>query len=77
MLVRVYAPPFADLSLLDEMGRVELPGGATLGDLLRLLHIPLRRLSVRFFTVNWKSAPLSTRLAEGDVVSFLPLLSGG
>jgi len=77
MLVRVYAPPFADLSLLDEKGRVELPGGATLGDLLQLLHIPLRRFSVSFFTVNWSPAPLSTRLAEGDVVSFLPLLAGG
>jgi molybdopterin converting factor small subunit len=77
MRVRVYAPPFADHSVIDGEGRVELPGGATLGDLLKLLKVPFRGATVALFTVNWARAGLATRLAEGDTIGFIPLIAGG
>jgi molybdopterin converting factor small subunit len=56
---------------------VELPEGAKLNDLFRLLRIPLRRGAVLFCMVNYDKARLSQRLADGDTVSFLSLVAGG
>jgi len=77
MQVRVFAPPFADFSVIDEGGMVELSEASTLGDLLRLLRVPFRGLVVRLFMVNREGASLDTPLHDGDTVSFLPLLAGG
>jgi len=75
--VRAYCPSFGDHSVLDERGFAELSDGSTLGDLLKLLGIPLRPGAVFFFRVNYEKAPLSRELREGDVVSFFAPLAGG
>jgi molybdopterin converting factor small subunit len=77
MRIRVYAPPFADLSCIDEEGFMELPDGATLNDLFKTLHLPLRHGMVAFSMVNYEKSKLSRLLAEGDTVSFVSLLAGG
>lgn len=77
MRIRVYPPPFADFSRLDERGYVELAGGATLGELLKALRVPLARLSATFCTVNHAKASWDRVLEDGDVVSFFSLLPGG
>ena len=55
--------------------RIELPGGATLHDLLRILRIPddLPRLLL----LNGQDAEPTARLRPGDVVGVLPPLVGG
>lgn len=77
MKIRVYAPPLADPSAIDADGFVELPDGATLGELLALLRVPLRPLAVRLCMVNWRRASLRTTLRDGDSVGFVGLLPGG
>ncbi len=77
MRIRVYAPPFADHTRIDDDGFVELPAGKTLDDLLKHLRVPLRRGAVLLFMVNYEHAKLSRILADGDTVSFLSLFSGG
>lgn len=60
---------------------VELPEGATLGELWERLaaqHEPLRPFSANVVgAVNAEYAPLDTRLAPGDEVAFLPPVAGG
>jgi hypothetical protein len=75
--VRVYAPPLADPSAIDADGCVELPEGATLGELLARLRVPLKPLAVLLCMVNWRRAGLRTVLRAGDVVGFAGLLPGG
>ena len=77
MRIRVYPPPFADFSLLDEQGCVVLPEGATLGALLKALRIPLARLAVMFCTINHSKASYDRELRDGEVVSFFSILPGG
>ena len=75
--VRVYAPPLADPAAIDADGFVELPDGATLGELLSLLRVPLRPLAALFCMVNWRRAALRATLRDGDTVGFVGLLPGG
>jgi sulfur carrier protein ThiS len=56
-------------------GRLELPDGATLGDLLRRLRIPDE--VPRLLLVNGHEADPTARLRAGDVVDVLPPLVGG
>jgi molybdopterin converting factor small subunit len=77
MKIRVYAPPFADHSRIDDDGFVELPDGRTLDDLLRHLRVPLRWGTVLLFMVNHEHAKLSRVLSDGDTVGFISLFSGG
>ncbi len=77
MKIRVFAPPFSDWSRLDEDGRLELPEGATVGDALAALRIPLRPAAVLLCTVNGERTGLGRKLAEHDRLSFLSLVSGG
>jgi molybdopterin converting factor small subunit len=79
--VRIEVRLFANLAdYLPAGGRagtavVEVPGGATVGDLVRRLAIPdgLPRLAL----VNGRDAGPEHPLAPGDVVSLLPPLAGG
>lgn len=57
------------------VGRVELPEGATLRDLLRRLRIPDE--IPRLLLVNGHDADPTVRLGPGDVVDVLPPLVGG
>ena len=77
MRVRVYLPPLADSTVQDEQGMVELPDGATLDTLLRRLRLPFRRGVARLCMLNHRPASLADPLADGDVVSFFSLFSGG
>jgi sulfur carrier protein ThiS len=55
--------------------RIEVPGGATVHDLLRQLRIPDD--VPRLLLVNGRDAAPTERLAGGDVVKVLPPLVGG
>ena len=54
---------------------LDLPPGATVGDVLRQLRIPQHVECLRF--VNGRDAPHEYRLSEGDVVTVCPPLVGG
>lgn len=77
MKVRVYAPPLADPAAIDSDGFVTMPEGATLGELLASLRVPLRPLAALLCMVNWRRATLRTKLRDGDTVGFVGLLPGG
>ena len=77
MKVRVYAPPLADPSVIGEDGFVTLDEGATLGELLARLRVPLKPLAALLCMGNWRRAGLRTMLRDGDVVGFAGLLPGG
>ena len=77
MRVKVYLPSFGDRTVLDERNTLALPEGATLGDGLRKLRIPvlLRRLPI--VVVNHKRAAPSQVLCEGDTIAFVGYHVGG
>jgi molybdopterin converting factor small subunit len=77
MRVRVYAPAFIDHTAFDAGGFVELPQTASVGDLYRILKISLPLRLVLACSVNYEQAKTSTKLKDGDVVSFLFPISGG
>lgn len=82
--MRVQLLPFGILKDFLEPGPVELPGGATVGDLLGLLRERLRgdarveellpRIAV---SVNAEYSPAGRVLLQGDQVGLLPPVSGG
>lgn len=75
--VRVLCPGFCDYSRVAPDGTMELPEGATLGqvlDHLRLSFLMRRLLAVH---VNGSKAHPRTVLADGDTVSVLSGLYGG
>jgi len=55
--------------------KVDLPDGATVGDLLRQLQIPDE--ASRLLLVNGRDADSTVRLNPDDVVAVLPPLVGG
>jgi len=70
---------YRDMARADELD-VELPVGATAGDLVRHLRaLPgLDRLPAEpALAVNQAYAPLSTTLSDGDEVALLPPVAGG
>jgi molybdopterin converting factor subunit 1 len=71
---------YRDLAGADERV-VELPAGASVGDLVRVLRAGddgLRGLPAAPVTaVNMDYAPASTALADGDEVAFIPPVAGG
>lgn len=77
MKIRVYVPVFADASVVDEKGFVEMEPGSTLGDLLGRLHLPFKALAVAFCVVNYEKSSMKRVLQDGDVVSFFSILAGG
>jgi molybdopterin converting factor small subunit len=77
MKVRVFAPVFGDDACLDEDGFLELPEGARLDDVFRALKVPFPLKRLPLCLVNYQKAKPSDALAEGDVVSFFSIVSGG
>jgi molybdopterin converting factor small subunit len=75
--VKVYLPPYLDVSRLDESGYVELSEGATLRDLFKELRIPFPPGTVQLCRVNYEKARLTDKLNDGDTVSFFSFISGG
>ena len=77
MKIRVYAASFCSFEDIDADGYMELPEGAVLDDVYKRLQVPWLFRKIVFATVNYKTVSLSTRLEDGDVVSFLSALGGG
>ncbi len=77
MKVKVNAPAFCSFKHIDENGYMTLPDGATLNDVYKKLRVPLLMRKILFSAVNYERVKLSTKLKDGDVVSFLTLISGG
>jgi molybdopterin converting factor small subunit len=77
MRVKVIAPVWCDSSALAPGGFLEVAEGSCLRDALRPLKLP--PLFARLFRVhlNGSPAPLSTPLAQGDVIAFFSGLHGG
>ena len=77
MKVKVYAPSFCDHSSLDDANMMELPENSTVRDVYRKLRIPLIYRPIIACAVNHKVEKRSKKLQDGDVVSFLSIMSGG
>ncbi len=77
MKVKVYAPLFGDTDILDESGYLELAENATLKEVFKKLKIPLLLRTSLLCTVNYERVKMSSKLSEGDIVSFIGPLSGG
>ncbi|MDX1675526.1 MAG: MoaD/ThiS family protein [Longimicrobiales bacterium] len=70
---------YRELAGTDEL-ELELPGGATAGDLVERLRARpgLDRLPTEpALAVNQVYAPLSTPLSDGDEIAVLPPVAGG
>ena len=77
MKIKVFAPPFLNLSAVDEEGYITLKQGATVNGLYKILKIPLPLRPFMISSVNHKPSKLNQKLNDGDTVSFLTFLSGG
>lgn len=77
--IRFYAS-YREVTGTDEID-FEIEEGTSLGDLIERIKHRYPVLQVRsdeiIVSLNGKSLPLSTRLREGDIVSFLPPVTGG
>lgn len=81
MTVRsLFFATYRDLAGADEL-LVELPGSATVEDLVRELRASRAGLAALpaapAVAVNLEYAPLSTPLRDGDEVAFIPPVAGG
>lgn len=77
MKIKVYAPLFGSVDLLDDNGYLEMASGATLGDVYKKLKIPLFFRNSLLCMVNYEPGKSKQKLADGDIVSFIGPLSGG
>lgn len=75
--VKVYAPPWCRVDKLDERNWLELPDGAELADVLRAIKLSQPVAHLLRSSVNGVVSTPSTRLQNGDVISFFALFSGG
>ena len=77
MRVKILPPHGCDRSALDERGWAELPDGATLRDALKAVRCGPLKAKLLLTSVNGERVPLDTPLADGDVVGFFMLCTGG
>jgi molybdopterin converting factor small subunit len=75
--IKVYAPAYWDLSLLNNDGVIELSNGSTLNDLMKCLKIPNIIRNMLIVSVNYKREKKYYQLNDGDIVSILGSLSSG
>jgi molybdopterin converting factor small subunit len=75
--VKVYAPSWCDIEVLDERGWIDLPEGSTLADVLKQIKMPKFAAKVLLAAVNSEKKPLDTVLEDGDMVSFFAMMAGG
>ncbi len=68
---RELLPPGAQGGTIE----IDVPQGTTVSDVMTKFGVPLDERSV--IVVNGATAPLSTVLAEGDVVSAFSAIAGG
>ena len=78
-MMRVKVKPYADLQRYNpEKGEeffVEIKEGSSVKDLMQFLGLPDHRVMV--ILKNDRKANEADPLADGDAVSFLPLVGGG
>ena len=77
MKIIVYTPIMFRSPKVNNMDEMIVKEGSTLRSVLRELKIPLLASKALFCVVNHEKVPLSYRLKEGDVISFLTPISGG
>ena len=77
MRVKVFPPHGCERSALDERGWAELPEGATVRDVLRLVRCSTLKAKLLLVSVNGERSPLEKELHDGDVVGFFFPVSGG
>jgi molybdopterin converting factor small subunit len=75
--VKVYAPSWCDIEVLDERGWIDLPEGSTLADVLKQIKMPKFAAKILLAAVNSEKKPLDTVLEDGDMVSFFAMMAGG
>ncbi|MBA2670892.1 MAG: MoaD/ThiS family protein [Gemmatimonadetes bacterium] len=81
MIVRaLFFASYRDIAGTDEV-QVELPGGARVSDLIARLRATggswLSLPASPAVAVNLDYSPLSTALADGDEIAFIPPVAGG
>ena len=77
MKIKVYAPSFCDLSVLDESNTLDLPGDSTVGDVYKKLKVPILYRPIVVCAVNYEIVKSSKKLKDGDVISFIMPTAGG
>lgn len=77
MRVKIFAPAWCKLNVLDEKGWAEMPEGSTLADALSLIGMPRLVGKLLLASINSEQMPLSTPLKDGDVVGFFSIMVGG
>ncbi len=77
MRVKVLPPHGSDRSALDERSWMELPAGASVRDVLRIIRCSPLKAKLLLISVNGERSELSRVLRDGDVVGFFFPVSGG
>lgn len=77
MKIKVYPGPFCNQDVLDEDGFLNLEEGSTLTDVYKKLKFPFPLRSMGLCMVNYEKVKMSTKLKDGDTVSFFTPLAGG
>ena len=77
MRIKIFPPHGCERSALDERGWMELPEGATVKDVLKLIRCSPVKAKLLLVSVNGERASLERELREGDVVGFFFPVSGG
>ena len=75
--VKVYAPGFINHDPLDENGFLDLREGASMHTLFQKLKVPVPLRVILAYSVNYEQAKLTTKLKDGDIVTFLFPFTGG
>lgn len=76
MKVKVFGPLGLGRNL-DDRGWMTLEEGATLGEAIHKLGIPVSFARVTRVALNGEVQKMSTVLREGDVISFFSIIQGG
>jgi len=77
MRIKVFPPHGCDRSALDERSWMELPEGATVRDVLKLIRCSPVKAKLLLVSVNGERSGLDRVLHDGDVVGFFFPVSGG
>lgn len=76
MKVKIFGPLGLGRNL-DDRGWMTLEEGATLGEAIRKLGMPVSVARVTRVALNGEVRSMKTVLKEGDVISFFSIIQGG
>lgn len=77
MRIRVFPPMFIEPKGLDENGYIDVEEGMTLKKLMKKIKVPIPLAPLLLCSINYKKASLKEILQDGDVVTFINIVSGG